>query len=88
MKTTARLILAALAFVTVAGCLNLPKEIEKLDALGIRELHIPGRHTTTRYTTEDKDGKRTSTLTHTNPLLVEPAKLVRERPIPAIEAAK
>jgi len=61
------------------GCTSLVTQLEKFDQLGIKEAHIPGRVTNTDYTREVNDGVITTTLEHSNPWLIKPAKIVRER---------
>ncbi len=75
-------VLAASLLLT-AGCNTLdtlPAKLQKFDELGITELRIPGRITSTDYVRVEKDGVITSTLTHSNPGLAGPIKVVRERP--------
>ncbi|HRI81623.1 MAG TPA: hypothetical protein PLF88_04245 [Opitutaceae bacterium] len=83
MKIAKLILLAALVAVT-SGCQIATKKVGQLntllvelDRLGIEEAHIPGRVTSTKYV---RDGDR-STLTHNNPQLSEPIKIVRRRPV-------
>lgn len=81
MKPKVIILLAALGVAAlVTGCSSIAKKIQKLDALGIKELHIPGRVTNTDYTRVTKDGVVTSTLEHSNPWLIKPAVIIREVP--------
>jgi len=82
MKTARAIILALLAL-AFTGCAALPQKIsdlndtlKALDALGLKQVEIPGRATYTKYV---RDGN-TSTLTHTNPALSGPIVIVREVP--------
>lgn len=80
MKNKLLLLLAALAaLLFLSACASLPAKLEKFDQLGITELSIPGRVTNTDYTRTEKDGVITSTLEHSNPWLIKPARIVRQR---------
>lgn len=93
MKTSIKLItLAALlaSAVCFTGCQTAVKKIADvnatliaLDQLGLTQVDIPGRATSTHYTRVEKDGQIISTLTHNNPGLSEPIKVVRVRPAAA-----
>lgn len=70
----------------LTGCSTVMRTVEQtnavlqaIDQLDVVEAHIPGRATSTHYTREEKDGVITSTLTHNNPGLSEPIKIVRKR---------
>lgn len=85
MKTKSFLVLLIVLVLGIfsTGCQIATKKVsqlstmlEQLDQLGIEEAHIPGRVTSTSYV---RDGDR-STLTHNNPQLSAPIKIVRQRP--------
>jgi len=83
MKIAKLILLAALVAVT-SGCQIATKKVGQLntllvelDRLGIEESPHPRRVTSTKYV---RDGDR-STLTHNNPQLSEPIKIVRRRPV-------
>jgi hypothetical protein len=81
MKSKLLIILAAVAALAVfSGCSSLDKKLQKLDALGITELSIPGRVTNTDYKRTEEGGQITSTLEHSNPWLIKPARVTRKRP--------
>ena len=75
-----------ISIAALTGCSSLPKKIaevkatlDELDKLGVTEIDAPGRVTSTTYRRVEKDGKYVSTITHNNPYLSMPVRIVRER---------
>lgn len=74
-------VLGAAALVST-GCTNVTKKLEAFDKLGIVEADLPGRVTYTEYRAREENGVITSEITHSNPLLVKPARVKRVRLAP------